>query len=497
MTNQIAKIAENTLKISKSNKSILVPEIVADRYKVEDVLSSSTGFGLILIAKDMRLFERKVLIKASNYKNSIKKGNIDNEEIIKKRRKEIEYEFKILNIVRRINLPNVPVVRDFVYSYCPTILYQSDTCELNDLSLKNYAYDEPYIVLQYIPGITLDEYIEQNQIDRESPDWQMEVLSLVKQILKTLQKMHKIGEKNEKVQKLIYQDLKPSNILVTNQMNFALIDFGGTATVTNDGKILNRGVGTYGYIPPELAKSYLPFDERVDIYTVGVLMYELLTGINPILLANNDGVATLDYLKLNCHWKIAEIIKRATDHDVNRRYKNTEEMKNDIFQALVYLNEKTINYSIYEFFSKEDKNINCPNELIEDLSQNLFHEPHDNSGKLRIDVYVNKKLVDTKYFGYDEVTVGRSTPTEEVDLDLSAYDPQSNLSRKTLLIARRDGTYEVRDISRTGLGLYLNNKIMDKGKSYLLTPDSDNYVIIASPQPIGLILRVNSSKGGI
>jgi len=352
--NKVEKIAENILRITKNNKTFLVPEIIGGRYKVEDILSASTGFGLILTARDENVFGRKVLIKATNYKGRIKKGNIDNEEIIKKQRKNMSYELNVLKQIRAINIPNTPVLRDYIEGYCPTIHWPEGEIKVGKPYMDEYAYSEPYIVLQYIDGITLDEYLENNNIDYQSYEWQKIVLLLAKQILKMFRKMYKIGERHEKIKTFVYQDLKPGNIIITPSGNFALIDFGGVATITKTGDIANFGVSTPGYTPPEIENRDMKnkFDHRADIYTLGVMMYELLTGVKPQTTLSNNGksqVASLDYSKLKCDPVIKEIIVKATKYDPDERYlyvsrengNNQNGMLDDIFIALEKLGVKS------------------------------------------------------------------------------------------------------------------------------------------------------------
>jgi len=75
------------LTLTKNNLQIVVPEVVGGRYKIKEVLSASTGFGLVLIASDTKLYDRRVLIKTVNYKGSIRKNALDLADIVKQKRK--------------------------------------------------------------------------------------------------------------------------------------------------------------------------------------------------------------------------------------------------------------------------------------------------------------------------------------------------------------------------------------------------------------------------
>ncbi|WGS65190.1 protein kinase domain-containing protein [Marinitoga aeolica] len=329
--NKKEQVAENVLKIIKNGKEFLVPAEISGRYIVQDILSANSGFGLILIAEDKVLFGRKVLIKSNNYKNKIKRTNLDSKEIIEKRRKDIEIEKAILLALKKMNIPNIPVLCNYVKGYAPTINWPDGKIIPGKQFLNELAYDEPYIVMQYIDGDTISDYIKNNNIDRESPYWQMFVLKLAKQLLKTFKDMHK---GNSKGAKFVYQDLKPDNIIASPNNTFTLIDLGGVAIINPNGKFINRGVGTPGYMAPEIKDRNLPFDGRADIYTLGVMMYDLFTEENLSNYTNEKGIANLDYSKLNIHQSIVKIIEKASQKDINKRYLDCKEMLNDVFIAL-------------------------------------------------------------------------------------------------------------------------------------------------------------------
>ncbi|ODN30774.1 serine/threonine protein kinase [Fervidobacterium thailandense] len=335
---EIQKIGENILKIRKGNREILVPEMIGNRYLVEGVLSASSGFGLILFARDLHVFGRKVLIKARDYKGRVKRENLDNKEFIAKARADIEFELKVLEVIRQINVPNTPVLRDWIRGYCPSINWPEGYVTPGKPYLNELAYDEPYIVLQYVEGEPLSDYLERNlqSIDLKSPEWIKLVLSLSKQLLKMFRKMYKIGTHHEKIECIVYQDLKPENIIVTPSENFVLIDFGGAAVISKDGRILNYGVSTPGYLAPEVEDRSMKdkFNHRADIYSLGVLMYQMLTGIHPqTTMTLNSQVANLNYGKLSSLPHIQKIIQKATRRNPDERYQTPDEMLEDIREA--------------------------------------------------------------------------------------------------------------------------------------------------------------------
>ncbi len=136
----------------------------------------------------------------------------------------------------------------------------------------------PYFVMELVRGIKITEYCDQNNLSTE------ERLKLFTQVCQAIQHAHQKG--------IIHRDIKPSNILVTQNESVAVpkvIDFG-IAKATTDQRLTDKTVftafeqfiGTPAYMSPEQAMmTSLDIDTRTDIYALGVLLYELLTGQTP------------------------------------------------------------------------------------------------------------------------------------------------------------------------------------------------------------------------
>ena len=127
----------------------------------------------------------------------------------------------------------------------------------------------PYIVMAYVPGGTLAERIKAN------PDGMPldEVVRLTHQIAEGLDYAHEQG--------IIHRDLKPSNILIDAKDNVYLADFGIARALTDVGQSTGSGVvGTPHYMAPEVSYGHTP-TPRVDIYALGVTLFEMLTGQRP------------------------------------------------------------------------------------------------------------------------------------------------------------------------------------------------------------------------
>lgn len=137
-----------------------------------------------------------------------------------------------------------------------------------------------YIVMEYIDGITLKEYIEQQKVI----NWK-EALHFATQILRALQHAHDKG--------IVHRDVKPQNIMLLQNGNIKVADFGIARFSRNETRTMTESaIGSVHYISPEQARGEIT-DEKADIYSVGVVLYEMLTGQLPFQSDNAVSVAIM------------------------------------------------------------------------------------------------------------------------------------------------------------------------------------------------------------
>ncbi|MFA7230049.1 MAG: protein kinase [Victivallaceae bacterium] len=141
----------------------------------------------------------------------------------------------------------------------------------NIVKIFEYGFSEngntPYIMMEYIYGDNLIRYIEENSIS------QKEKLKILQQICKALSAIHKQG--------ILHRDIKPGNIMLTRNHVVKLTDFGIAKTIDSEMTISSDIMGSPAYMSPEAFVNASKSDQRSDIFSLGVLAYELFTGSKP------------------------------------------------------------------------------------------------------------------------------------------------------------------------------------------------------------------------
>ena len=183
-----------------------------------------------------------------------------------------------------------------------------------------------YIVMEYIEGITLKEYIEQQKVI----NWK-EAVHFTTQILRALQHAHDKG--------IVHRDVKPQNILLLQNGNIKVTDFGIARFSRGETRTMTESaIGSVHYISPEQARGEIT-DDKADIYSVGVVLYEMITGRLPFESDSAVSVAIMQLQNEAVHPRdinpeipigLEQITLRAMQKNTKDRYQSAAEMLLDI-----------------------------------------------------------------------------------------------------------------------------------------------------------------------
>ena len=280
--------------------------VLDGRYRVERELGHG-GFGTVYLASDNKVISRKIVVKVMHSEE------LANDWRKKKFRQELE-------ALARINHPSVIGVLDSGET--------PDGC--------------PYIVMQYIDGVSLRSLLTPEGLPFGR------VANLIKQIGRALTAAHEAG--------ILHRDLKPENIMVQTSQDeeyVKVIDFG-VAKVRNSiietSTARDVAVGTIAYMSPEQLNAQ-PVIPASDIYAMGIIAYEMLTGKRP--LNPESSYQLLDMQKLGVRVKPSDlrtglsanaekIILTALSYNPEERYERARDFGDSLSSALLQDDEQTL-----------------------------------------------------------------------------------------------------------------------------------------------------------
>jgi eukaryotic-like serine/threonine-protein kinase len=272
--------------------SSLIGAVLSGRYRLEAKLGSG-GMSTVYLASDETL-ERRVAVKVMHREMS------DQPDQLERFRREAR-------AVAQLSHPNVVAVID-----------------------AGEDGGHPYIVFEYVEGETLKQRID--RLGRLPVD---EATAYAIEIGRGLAAAH--------ARRMVHRDVKPQNVLIDPEGRAKVTDFGIARTLESDGLTkTGRVLGTTDYVSPEQAMGH-GVDLRSDIYSLGVLLYEMLTGDVPFQAETVVGVAMkhvneempdVQALRPEVSNALAAVIERATAKDPAKRYASMAAFLSDLEGAL-------------------------------------------------------------------------------------------------------------------------------------------------------------------
>jgi serine/threonine-protein kinase len=274
-----------TLEISQ--RGLSKGSIVAGRYKIIKELGRG-GMGVVFKAKDTRL-DRLIALKF-----------LSSELILDKEAKK--RFFQEAKAAAALNHPNI------------TIIHEVDEAD-----------GQTYIAMEYIEGQSLKDKLKSGPLVLD------ESVNIAIQVAEGLDEAHKKG--------IVHRDIKPANIMLTEKGQAKITDFGLAklswgADLTKTSTIM----GTVAYMSPEQAKGE-EVDNRTDIWSLGAIMYEMLTGKRPFKKSHdqaliysilNDEPESISTIRPEIPSHIERIISRTLEKDADKRYQSLSELNEEL-----------------------------------------------------------------------------------------------------------------------------------------------------------------------
>jgi eukaryotic-like serine/threonine-protein kinase len=275
-----------------STSSQMIGTVLSGRYKLEAKLGSG-GMSTVYLARDNTL-DRPVAVKVMHREMS------EQPDQLQRFRQEAR-------AVAKLSHPNVVAVID-----------------------AGEDGGHPYIVFEYVEGETLKQRINRiGALDAQ------EALAYAIEIARGLTVAH--------ARNMVHRDIKPQNVLIDSEGRAKLTDFGISRQLEQDGMTATgRVLGTTDYVAPEQAMGH-PVDKRSDVYSLGVVLYEMLVGQVPFHADSQVGVAMkhvneelpdVQQRRPELSAAAAMVVERATAKDPAQRYQAVGEMIDDLATAL-------------------------------------------------------------------------------------------------------------------------------------------------------------------
>jgi len=295
-------------KIAKTGKPYWLDTgtILKERYRIEDVVEEG-GFGIVYLGWDMLLCIKVAVKEYFPRELAGRDKGVRAVSVYEGRYKQtFEYGLeKFLSEARTLasfnSMEGIIWVKDFFY-----------------------ANNTAYIIMEYVEGINVKEYVQQNGEMKS-----VKVLEVMRPILLSLEKIHRFG--------LIHRDISPENIVINREGKAYLVDFGITRPYTGEDFRTITVFFKRGYAAEEQYREKGEQGAWTDVYAVCATMYYMLTGVPPVESAQRNIKDVLvplsSYRKLSIPENVQKAVKKGMAVEASKRYATVEQLYKDLYEC--------------------------------------------------------------------------------------------------------------------------------------------------------------------
>lgn len=335
-----------------------------------------------------------------------------------------------------------------------------------------------YMVMELVEGITLKEYIEKK--GRLSAK---ETLSIAIQMVTGIQAAHN--------QHIIHRDIKPQNIIISKEGKVKVTDFGIARATTSTQTISTSVMGSVHYTSPEQARGGI-VDEKSDIYSAGITMYEMVTGHVPFDGDSTVSVA-LKHLQENIispseevpdiPYSLECIIMKCTQKNPERRYHNCQTLIADLKHSLIDPEGSFVNMSVYTNKASTDSTVLMTESELEKIKAGT-HQSYDYKDDYDKDYddddYDDDDYDDDDYDDddYDDDDYDDDRPSARNKKNSSNNDTKK-IMKILMIVAAVILSFTVIFVAGKALGLFKTapNKIQEEEQRKVKVPDVRKHTV--------------------